>query len=57
MSFGSNGLPVGLQIVGRPFEEEAVLALAKVLQDAYPIGLRLLLELKNYKKVKGREHV
>ncbi|MFQ5631692.1 MAG: amidase, partial [bacterium] len=34
-----NGLPVGLQIVGRQTGEEAVLALAKVIQDAHPIGL------------------
>jgi amidase len=34
-----NSLPVGLQIVGRQMGEEQVLALAKVLQDAHPIGL------------------
>jgi amidase len=33
------GLPVGLQIVGKPFGEEAVLALAKVIQEAHPICL------------------
>jgi amidase len=33
------GLPVGLQIVGRPFGEEAVLSLAARVQQAYPIGL------------------
>jgi amidase len=33
------GLPVGLQIVGGPFGEEAVLALAARVQEAYPIGL------------------
>lgn len=33
------GLPVGLQIVGRPFGEESVLALAGTIQDACPIGL------------------
>jgi amidase len=33
------GLPVGLQIVGRPFGEEAVLALAAKVQEACPIGL------------------
>ncbi len=32
-------LPVGLQIVGRPFGEEEVLALAKVVQGLHPIGL------------------
>ena len=32
------GLPVGLQIVGRPEGEEAVLALAKVIQEMRPIG-------------------
>jgi amidase len=35
----SEGLPVGLQIVGRPFGEEAVLALAATVQEACPIGL------------------
>jgi amidase len=33
------GLPVGLQIVGRPFGEEAVLALAAEVQRQKPIGL------------------
>jgi amidase len=33
------GLPVGLQIVGPPQGEEKVLALARLVQDAYPIGL------------------
>ena len=32
-------LPVGLQIVGRPFGEEAVLALAGRVQEVCPIGL------------------
>lgn len=32
------GLPVGLQIVGRPFGEEAVLALAKRIQEIRPMG-------------------
>jgi len=34
-------LPVGLQIVGRPADEESVLALAAVIQQANPIGLPL----------------
>lgn len=34
-----NGLPVGLQIVGRPRSEEAVLALAGRLQELRPIEL------------------
>ncbi len=33
------GLPVGLQIVGPPMGEEAVLALAQAVQAAHPIGL------------------
>jgi len=33
-----SGLPVGLQIVGKPSGEEAVLALAKQVQDLHPIG-------------------
>ncbi len=32
------GLPVGLQVVGPPFGEERVLTLARMLQDARPIG-------------------
>ncbi|MGH7675082.1 MAG: amidase [Gemmatimonadales bacterium] len=32
------GLPVGLQIVGRPMGEEAVLALARRVQELRPIG-------------------
>lgn len=32
------GLPVGLQIVGRPFGDEAVLALAQRVQQQHPIG-------------------
>ncbi len=35
----NQGLPVGMQILGRPFGEEAVLAFAKVFQDTIPIGL------------------
>lgn len=34
-----NGLPVGMQIVGHPLAEGPVLALAKRIQDAHPIGL------------------
>jgi amidase len=33
-----DGMPVGLQVVGRPEGEEAVLALARELQDENPIG-------------------
>ena len=35
----SDGLPVGLQLVGRPRAEEAVLALADALQRIRPLGL------------------
>ena len=35
----SNGLPIGLQIIGRPHDEEGVLALAQAIQDLHPIGL------------------
>ncbi len=34
----AEGLPVGLQVVGRPSDEESVLALAAVVQRAHPIG-------------------
>ena len=33
------GLPVGMQIVGKALGEESVLALAKVFQESFPIGL------------------
>src|SRR5437867_9339890 len=33
-----DGLPVGLQIVGKPFGEEALLALASQVQQCHPIG-------------------
>ena len=41
----SQGLPVGMQIVGKPLGEEAVLALAKSFQESFPIGLPELSEL------------
>ena len=34
----AQGLPVGLQIVGAPRNEEGVLALASLIQDLHPIG-------------------
>jgi amidase len=34
-----NGLPVGLQIAGKQFGEESVLALAAAVQGLFPIGL------------------
>jgi amidase len=45
----SEGLPVGLQIVGRPFGEEAVLALAAKVQEAFPIRLPSLERLEGWK--------
>jgi len=33
-----NGYPVGLQIVGRPRDEEGVLAVAALIQQLIPIG-------------------
>ncbi len=35
----TNGLPVGMQVVGKPLGEEAVLTFAKLIQEAFPIGL------------------
>ncbi|WP_374548024.1 Asp-tRNA(Asn)/Glu-tRNA(Gln) amidotransferase subunit GatA [Rhodoblastus sp.] len=36
----SDGLPLGLQLIGRPFEEETLFSLAQVIEDAAPkIGL------------------
>jgi Asp-tRNA(Asn)/Glu-tRNA(Gln) amidotransferase A subunit family amidase len=34
----SDGLPVGMQIVGARFEEPRILALAKIIQRLQPIG-------------------
>jgi aspartyl-tRNA(Asn)/glutamyl-tRNA(Gln) amidotransferase subunit A len=30
----SNGLPLGLQLIGRPFDEEALFALGEVIEQA-----------------------
>ena len=36
----SDGLPLGLQLIGRPFEEETLFSIAQVIEDAAPkIGL------------------
>jgi amidase len=43
------GLPVGLQLVGGPMDEEAVLALAGAVQRAIPIGLPPLGRLEQRK--------
>ena len=34
-----DGMPVGMQIVGRPRDEEGVLTLAGAVQTLHPIGL------------------
>jgi Asp-tRNA(Asn)/Glu-tRNA(Gln) amidotransferase A subunit family amidase len=44
-----DGLPVGLQLVGGPMGEEAVLALAAAVQRANPIGLPPLDRLEQRK--------
>jgi amidase len=41
----SNGLPVGMQIVGKPFGEEMVLAMARQVEELYPIGRPTLASL------------
>ena len=38
----SGGMPVGLQMVGRPMGEESLLALAALVQQVHPIGLPAL---------------
>ena len=30
----SNGLPLGLQLIGKPFEEETIYSFAKVIEDS-----------------------
>ena len=32
--FSCNNLPLGLQLIGRPFEEETLFSLAQVIEDA-----------------------
>jgi amidase len=39
LDHGDTGMPVGLQIVGRPQGEEAVLALAAEVQNRHPLAL------------------
>ena len=34
ISFSNEGLPIGVQIIGRPFEEELVLAVAEALEQS-----------------------
>jgi aspartyl-tRNA(Asn)/glutamyl-tRNA(Gln) amidotransferase subunit A len=35
--FSSEGLPLGLQLIGRPFDEETVLRAAQVIEDAFGV--------------------
>lgn len=37
---GSAGLPVGVQVVGLPYEEERVLALMKVIDRQFQFGAK-----------------
>jgi len=34
MGFSSDGLPIGVQVIGRPNEDELVLAVAEILETA-----------------------
>jgi amidase len=34
MGYSAEGLPIGVQVVGRPWEEELVLAVAEILEEA-----------------------
>jgi Asp-tRNA(Asn)/Glu-tRNA(Gln) amidotransferase A subunit family amidase len=34
VSLANNGLPVGVQIIGRPFAEEMILAAAEIVEEA-----------------------
>ena len=36
VSYSAEGSPIGIQIVGRPWEEEQVLAVAAVLEKEHP---------------------
>jgi Asp-tRNA(Asn)/Glu-tRNA(Gln) amidotransferase A subunit family amidase len=40
-------LPVGLQIVGPRFSEPRLLAIAKLVQEAQPLGFSALLDTLN----------
>ena len=35
ISFSKGGLPIGVQIIGRPFEEELVLAIAAAIEESH----------------------
>jgi Asp-tRNA(Asn)/Glu-tRNA(Gln) amidotransferase A subunit family amidase len=32
VGFSAEGLPIGVQVIGRPFEEEKILALAEAIE-------------------------
>jgi Asp-tRNA(Asn)/Glu-tRNA(Gln) amidotransferase A subunit family amidase len=42
-------MPVGLQVVGRPFGEEQVLALMHAIQDAHPMARPSLERIERWK--------
>jgi len=46
ISFSNEGLPIGVQIIGRPFEEELVLAVAEALEKSRGPWQAPLLDLR-----------
>src|SRR5947208_5363253 len=46
ISFSNEGLPIGVQIIGRPFEEELVLAVAEALEESRGPWQAPLLDLR-----------
>ena len=45
----ANGLPLGLQIIGRPFDEGTILRLGQAIEDAAQFDLRPRLLMKDFK--------
>jgi Asp-tRNA(Asn)/Glu-tRNA(Gln) amidotransferase A subunit family amidase len=46
INFSNDGLPIGVQIIGRPFEEELVLAVAEALEKSRGLWQAPLLDLR-----------
>ena len=45
----ANGLPLGLQIIGRPFDEGTILRLGQAIEDAAQFEMRPRLLVKDFK--------
>lgn len=54
VSVSPEGLPIGVQIIGRPFEDEIVLAVAKIVEAACASSSPLRLGLPPFARAAGR---